>query len=842
MLSGAQGQAQGQPVRPPAHDRRHQPEPRVALLALDLSDRLVLGDFDGLEARPRVHHEVVEDDPGVLAPGTAPGRLVARLQVHDRREPRDQVVEDGLGQQVVAQVAGERVDLVGVQPGAPFLVRSDRLLPPLGNRGGRPLVQETPQLLGQRIAVTLADRLRTVGNLEFVPVVYAQRLLQGVYPVVDQLLLLQQPVGDGAGGRDALFPVDVGVGIDDPAAGELQQAVVDLADLPIELLLLLVGSGDGLDAAGDQRQPAVVVLHGGVPALLGGAHVVADHAGLEEGAACAVPFLGAGLGALLGVGVPRARIADGINVGELLSLAAEVGHHVLERVDQEPQPRVVQPGVDDPVFPRAELFVQAGHSEEQRGDVVADLAGPGLVAVAGAAPLGHVVLHLVGDLDVAAAQQQQQGLDLQLLGVALEQVGHLAPLDDLHLLLQRVGAGALALLGPLAAHAHPGDVEEVHLFDHLAPVVVEAVGQDRHHQLEHSRLDRLQLLVALAASRVPVQHEPIVLRLQADVPPIDVGEALRVAALVELGPLGVQQEADRRPVREDGRVVVAHGDLAQEVVDPVEQVGERVPVVPEQPRRGGDVAVLAQRVPAEQAVEHRFLGREAAPVHVAHVGERVQQVHSPLAVDFAGAIVARKLLEQVLQLTRPPGNLRRLAFAVKPAGQDPKPLGPGQRANHDRVLRRDAGGDAVLGRKPRDQGRGLVRAALGVQIVVEGEVLVVGGFAVLLVASQRAIGLAVRLEHLPDKKTLAHLGGTVDRRGHRHLGRGEKIAGQAAELQDLELVALGHRKQVLVPPGGVVLGQPIAKVGGQVLHPLRIPDQVPIAFVWECHEWAQFSA
>ena len=203
---------------------------------------------------------------------------------------------------------------------------------------------------------------------------------------------------------------------------------------------------------------------------------------------------------LLRVGVPGAGVADGVDVGEALALAAEIVEHGAQRVQERVEPRVVEDllGVD---FAVAELLVQAGHADEQGGDVVLDLVRPDLLAVAGPAPLLHVVLHLRLDFQVAAAQEEEEGLDLQLVDVALEEVGDLAALDDLHLLFEGVGLGALALLDARAHRPHPRHVEEVHLLDHLPPVVAEAVGQHGHDQLQHAGLDRLQLLVAHAACR-----------------------------------------------------------------------------------------------------------------------------------------------------------------------------------------------------------------------------------------------------------------------------------------------------------------------------------------------------
>ena len=203
--------------------------------------------------------------------------------------------------------------------------------------------------------------------------------------------------------------------------------------------------------------------------------------------------------------------------------------------------------------------------------------------------------------------------------------------------------------------------------------------------------------------------------------------------------------------------MIAEADLLEEVIDAHKQPGEGIPVVPEQASGGGHVAFLVQRVAAHEAAEHGFLGGESTAIHGAHVGEGVEEVHAPLAIDFAGAELAIQVDKQLFQVALLPGVLRDLAFNMEAARENPDPLGAGQRADHDGILGSDAGRDAVLGRETGDQRGGLIGAALRVEVIVEGEVLEVGGFAVLLVASQGTVGLARRLEYLPHEETLADL-------------------------------------------------------------------------------------
>ena len=194
------------------------------------------------------------------------------------------------------------------------------------------------------------------------------------------------------------------------------------------------------------------------------------------------------------------------------------------------------------------------------------------------------------------------------------------------------------------------------------------------------------------------------------------------------------------------------------------------------------------------------------------------------------------LLEQVFQLGLLPGAGRRLALGVEPAGQHPQPFDAGQGADHHGIFRGHAGADAVLGREAGDQRRGFLRAALGVQVVIERQVPIIGWLAQVVVAADGAIAMAPRAEHLAHEQALADLRGPVGRRRHRHLGRSIEAAGQPAELQDLELVALGHRRQVRLAPRRIELRQPIAQIGRQALDLFRPANQVPIALVWKCHE------
>ena len=435
----------------------------------------------------------------------------------------------------------------------------------------------------------------------------------------------------------------------------------------------------------------------------------------------------------------------------------------------------------------------------KRGDLVLHPQRPDLLAVAGPAPLLDVILHLGLDFQIAAAEQEEERLDLQFVDEALEEVGDLAALDDFHLLFQRVGAGPLALLDARSHGTHARHVEEVHLLDHFPPFFAQAVRQHGHDQFQHAGLDGLQFLVAHARVGTVFEDEVLFLGREIDVVPGHVVPDLRIGPFVDLRPLAVQQEADAGPVAEDGRVVVAQGDPLEEVGDLDEQRRQRGPVVPEQGRRHRHVAVFGERVAAQQAVDHRLGGLEAAAIDRPHVGEGVEDVHPPFAIDLLVGELARQVLEERFQLGLLPGRGGRLALGMEAAGEHPQPLGAGQGADHHGILRRDAGPDAVLGGEAGHQGRGFLRTALRVQVVVEGEVLVIGRFAQRFVAADGAIVLALRAEHLAHEKALAHLRRPVGRGGHRHLRRGVEAARQAAKLQDFELVALVDRQQFRSP-------------------------------------------
>ncbi len=262
----------------------------------------------------------------------------------------------------------------------------------------------------------------------------------------------------------------------------------------------------------------------------------------------------------------------------------------------------------------------------------------------------------------------------------------------------------------------------------------------------------------------------------------------------------------------------AERDPLEKIRDLDEERGQRGPVVPEQRRRHRHVAVFRERIAAQQAVDYRLGGLETAAIDRPHVGKRVEDVHPPLAIDLLLGVLPRQVLEERFQFGLLPGRGRCLALGVETAGQHPQPLGPGQGSDHHRILRRNARPDAVLGRESRHQGGGFLRTALRVQVVIEGEVLVVGRFAQRFVTADGAVVLAHRAEHLAHEEALAHLRGPVGRGGHRHLRRGVKTARQAAELQDFKLVTLVHRQQLRPPSCRVILRKPIAQIGCQVLY------------------------
>ena len=191
VLAGPQGQGQRQTLGPLLDERLHQPEAAEILLAV----ALVLGRLlRGLQRRPAgtgVHHVVVEDDADILPPGAAAGRLVAGLQPHHRLHLRDQLVEDLVGQEVVAEEAGEDVHVVGIEPRLAVLVVVAEGLPALGHGHRGPFVQIVLQLPGQRVAVAAVDVVGAIGDLQFLALGHAERLLQGMHAMVDPLLVGQ---------------------------------------------------------------------------------------------------------------------------------------------------------------------------------------------------------------------------------------------------------------------------------------------------------------------------------------------------------------------------------------------------------------------------------------------------------------------------------------------------------------------------------------------------------------------------------------------------------------------------------------------------------------------------
>jgi hypothetical protein len=233
-------------------------------------------------------------------------------------------------------------------------------------------------------------------------------------------------------------------------------------------------------------------------------------------------------------------------------------------------------------------------------------------------------------------------------------------------------------------------------------------------------------------------------------------------------------------MRQNRRVVIFAGNAGQEVVDPHEQTGQRRPVVPEHVGGQGDVAVLGQRIAVQQAVQDGFFALETAAVDDPHIGIGVDQIQPPTAVDFGRRIPRGDFVEHVLQLVLSPVFVRRHAFHLKAARQHAQPLGSRQRPDHDGVLRRHVGRDAVLGGEPRHQRRRLVRTALRIQVGVEGQVLEIGRRTMLLVAPQRAEVVAAGLQHAADEQALTHLRRAVHGRRHGHLGRTVQVGGQAA--------------------------------------------------------------
>ena len=135
----------------------------------------------------------------------------------------------------------------------------------------------------------------------------------------------------------------------------------------------------------------------------------------------------------------------------------------------------------------------------------------------------------------------------------------------------------------MAARTHAGHIENINLLDHLAPIFAEAMGQNRHHQLEHRRLDGFQLLIAAAAAGMVFEGVPAFVLGETEVGPIDAHHRrdAAIAALMELSPLAIEQEADSSPMGENGRIMLIGMDLGEEVVDADEELSESRPVVPE---------------------------------------------------------------------------------------------------------------------------------------------------------------------------------------------------------------------------------------------------------------------
>ncbi len=311
---------------------------------------------------------------------------------------------------------------------------------------------------------------------------------------------------------------------------------------------------------------------------------------------------------------------------------------------------------------------------------------------------------------------------------------------------------------------------------------------------------------------------------------------------MRLRTLAVEQKPHAGPVRQNHRVAIGRGNLRQESVDPQKQGGERGPVVPEQFGRQGHVAVRAQRIARQEPVDHRFASRKTAPVAIPHVRIHVEQVEPPLPIEPVAGIAPTELLEQVFEQILRPELVGHGALDRKPPRQHAQPLGPGQRANHHRKIRRAADRDAVFGREPGDQRGGLVRAALRIQIRVERQVLKIGRLAALFVAPQRAVIFGAGCEHPPHEQALADLRGAVDRGGHRHLGRAVQAGGPAAQLRKLEFLAFGNRQQVLALPAAVEFGHPIGERNGQLFGPFRFANQFAVAIVRKTHDVYGFSA
>ena len=59
--------------------------------------------------------------------------------------------------------------------------------------------------------------------------------------------------------------------------------------------------------------------------------------------------------------------------------------------------------------------------------------------------------------------------------------------------------------------------------------------------------------------------------------------------------------------------------------------------------------------------------------------------------------------------------------------------------------------------------------------------------------------------------------------------------GQTAQAEQLELIAFGHRQQVGLLAGRIVLGKPVTQVRGKIFNLFGLPLQAEVSIIWKWH-------
>ena len=91
----------------------------------------------------------------------------------------------------------------------------------------------------------------------------------------------------------------------------------------------------------------------------------------------------------------------------------------------------------------------------------------------------------------------------------------------------------------------------------------------------------------------------------------------------------------------------------------------------------------------------------------------------------------------------------------------------------------------------------------------------IAGLAVLLVAAQGAVILAVGSQHAAHEQALAHLRRAIHGGGHRHARRAIQIRCLAAQPRQLEFVGVGNRSDVPLDALRIVGRRPMRQVVGE---------------------------